>query len=451
MEPGMARVVTIATVALACLPLPSFAQTEPLLPLPPPPVTSQTPPAPGEPTIEGQSVAQRLRPELAPVGLRLGSYFFYPRAEVDEAYNDNIFATAANAVGDFITTLMPSFDLMSNFPTSGLNFHGGAAIGTYASHSALDYQDAYGAVDGHIDLSALNRVYGGLRLQQLHEEPGSPEFPGNAREPVLYHTYSANIGDQQSGTILGYKADASVLRQEFQAVPATGGGLIYQSDRNATVYDGALEGDYERVPGNQIYLRGEGDYRAYDHAAGNGIPIRTSQGARVDLGTRVDLTGITFVDGYVGYLQQDYQSSLLGTISGVDFGGHVIWNATTLTTVTLHVDRSVQDIDSEVGTASGVSYALSPGYLHTIAGLNIDHELLRNLLLNANVSYFNDAFKGISRNDDNFTGSIGAKYLLNRNLFLGLTDTLWSRNSTGSQATNNFTQNIVLLRLSTQL
>lgn len=447
----MKLAVVFCGLAVMGLPQLGRAQTEQLNPLPPPPLLPQAAPAPGEPTIEGQTVAARARPEVDPLGLRVGDFFFYPRGELDESFNDNIFATSSHKTGDFLTTFAPSFDILSNLPTNGINFHGGAAIGAYASHSEMNFQDAYGAVDGHLDVTALNQIYGGLRAQQLHEDPGSVEFPGNAREPVLYHEYTANIGNKQTGTILGYQADASVTRQEFEKVPATGGGFVFQSARDATIYDGALEGNYELVPGNQIYLRGEGNYRAYDHAAGNGIPIRTSAGFRVDVGTRIDLTGVTFVDGYIGYLEQNYEASPLGSISGLDFGGHLVWNVTTLDTVTLHVERSVQDVDSEISQALGVSYALSPGYLHTDADVKIDHELLRNLILNANAGFFNDDFKGINRSDNNFTAGVGAKYLLNRNLYLGLTYSFLNRSSSGSHAVNSYSQNIFLLRISTQL
>src|SRR5947208_897260 len=80
----------------------------------------------------GETVIQRPRPELDPIGLHAGDFFWFPRAELDESYNNNIFATPSPTTSDFITTLQPSFDLLSSFPRNALNLHGGAALQYYA-------------------------------------------------------------------------------------------------------------------------------------------------------------------------------------------------------------------------------------------------------------------------------------------------------------------------------
>ncbi len=41
----------------------------------------------------GDTVATRARPEYDPLGIRAGSFLFFPQLSVDELYNDNIFAT----------------------------------------------------------------------------------------------------------------------------------------------------------------------------------------------------------------------------------------------------------------------------------------------------------------------------------------------------------------------
>ena len=58
---------------------------------------------------------QRPRPELDPLGMHVGDYFWFSRAELDEAYNSNIFATSRATTSDLITVLAPAFDLLSSF------------------------------------------------------------------------------------------------------------------------------------------------------------------------------------------------------------------------------------------------------------------------------------------------------------------------------------------------
>lgn len=59
--------------------------------------------APNVPLQGGLTVVDRPRPELDALGLRAGPWLFIRRAEVDEAYNDNIFATNSGTKSDQIT------------------------------------------------------------------------------------------------------------------------------------------------------------------------------------------------------------------------------------------------------------------------------------------------------------------------------------------------------------
>jgi hypothetical protein len=86
-----------------------------------------------------------------------------------------------------------------------------------------------------------------------------------------------------------------------------------------------------------------------------------------------------------------------------------------------------------------------------VVGLSLDHELLRNLLLNANADFINDNFKGINRNDKQYDIGVGAKFLVRRELYLGASYTYSHRDSSGAQAALPFSQNIIMLRIATQL
>lgn len=415
-----------------------------MLPVPIPPTGPNVPGDKAVPLEQGKTVVDRPRPELDPLGLPVGPFFFYPRAEIDEAYNDNIFASRSATKDDFITVLAPSFDLRSNFGTNALNLSAGAAISRYITHSAFDTEDYFLKGDGRLDVDNVHDFHGALNFQRLHEDPGSPDVAGGAAEPVHYSTYGATAGFEQTKLRVVYSADLSAQREEYEAVPSVGGGLIQESDRNNWAYELALRGGYEFQTGYQAFVRGTVNMRDYDHAA-LGAPGRNSHGYRADVGTRIDLTGVTYVEAYVGYLDQIYDSNALGSVSGYDVGANVVWNVTELTSVSGKVERNVQDAPvSVVGTTA------SPAYLHTAVGVRVDHELLRNLLLNGQLTFANDDFHGLNRTDDDYLAGVGAKYLLNRNFYLGATYTYEHRDSSGTQAVNQFSRNVFMLRASTQ-
>jgi hypothetical protein len=432
-------------LALAVAPTMALAQaTEPMLPVSPPPVAPNLPVEPVLPQ-RGLTVVERERPELSPLGVRFGDWFLYPRFEVDEAYNDNIFATSTAPTGSFISALLPSFDLRSNLPQNALELSAGAVISFYTKDANFNTQDAYGNLAGRLDVDAVHDFHGTLSAVQAHEDPGSPNVAGNFAAPLVYDTYAATVGFAQTRLRLGYSADLAAAHQTYQSVPLVGGGMASQSFQNNDAYEGALRAYYEVAPNYQAYVRGAYNQRIYPQIPA-GQPTRDSAGFRADLGAHIDITGVTYGEVFVGYLQQYYRSSFYGNIGAVDLGANIVWNVTQLTSVTLKGGRTVEDTNSSV-----VGTAPSPGYLESAVVLRVDHELLRNLLLDVSASYVNDAFKGISRTDNYYLVGAGAKYLLNRYLYLSLDYIYEQRESSGSAAINPFARNIIMLRLSTQL
>ncbi len=444
--------VVLFGFGLGLSPWGALAQTtEPLLPIPLVPAAPQAPALPDQPSVRGQTVTERARPEVEALGVPVGNFFFFPRLEVGEFFNDNIFATSSNRVSDFITVIAPAFDLKSDFTNHALNVSGGAAIGQYARNPSQNFNDAYGAVNGRIDVDRLHQLYGGARVDHLHEPLTSPDAPGDAAQPVKYLQFSGLAGFAQNGLRTGYDTNLAFVRQQYDDVPAIGGGTIPQGTRNNNAIELAVRGTYEFVPNYQGFVRAAGNVRRYDNSVdGNPAnPNRDSNGFRADIGARIDLTGVTYVEVFAGYLAQ-YYTAPLSNITGLDAGANIVWNVTPLTTISLRGERSAQDTNDFVAVAAGTPQN-SPGYLLSTANLNIDHELLRNLLLNAQLSYENDDFIGIQRTDNIFAASVGAKYLLSRYVYLGANYVYAYRTSSGASAINPYSNNIVLFRVGLQL
>jgi len=423
-------------------PLDAMGQaTEPLLPVPPPPSGPQAPTPPGQPTYPSETVAQRPRPELDPLGLRFGDFFWFPRGELDEVYNSNIFATPTPTIADFITALQPGFDLLSSFPRNALNLHGSATTQFYASHSDQNTQDGFVSTDGRLDVDAGSSIYGSAEAAHLHIPRTSTNSPTGAAQPVTYWNYTANAGYRQTGLRVGYQADIAIQDTQYNAVPAIGGGILPQSPSDTIISQAALRGSYELIPDYLGYIRVAGNLTDYPHTGLGGARFN-STGYRANIGVQILPRHILSGEIYAGYLSQIYDVSSLGSISGLDAGGRLVYNVTRLTTATFTGLRTVIPSNVTVANTTGTSY-----FATTVAA-NVDHELLRNLLLNANAGYENDTYHGVSLTNNIFSVGVGFKYLLNRNLYLGGSYNYQQRNSTA--AGSSYTQNILLVRLSTQ-
>ena len=446
--------LTTCVTALALVPAVAKAQTA--IPAPPeaqPPVAPTAPtqqPAAGTPLERGESVLDRPRPEYDPLGIRLGSFFLYPKLELDELYNDNIFATQSSAKSDFITVASPTLDLRSNWATNMLNLSAGASVGTYASQSSENYGDYFVAANGRYDISHFLAALSSLRYEHLHEERDAPDAVGNAANPPQFDAYTGSVGLAQTGLKIGYDAEFGFHREDYSNVNAIGGGVLNEQIRNVNDYAPSLKVSYELAPRYDAFVRAEGLISQYDNSSGGvaGAPNRNSQGYRADVGATIDLTGVTYIEVFGGYLDQMYNAPL-SSIHGLDAGAKVVWNVTELTSIKLDANRQVQDENNTALSSQGLTLN-SPGYLRSLVTLSADHELLRNLLLHAEIDYENDDFVGIQRTDDRYDFGVGARYLLNRNLYLGASYTYTKRNSDGSAQTNPFSRNLFLVRLGTQ-
>jgi hypothetical protein len=139
----------------------------------------------------------------------------------------------------------------------------------------------------------------------------------------------------------------------------------------------------------------------------------------------------------MGYFQQDFPHVANQDLGGFALHGTLQWFPTELTTVTLKVNRLVQD--------SAIQF--SSGYVDTGGLFEVDHELRYNVILSGLFSYNNDSYQGLDRTDERWTAGIGAKYLFTREVGVGLNFNHDSQVSSGANRFINFDINRVMLNL----
>ena len=428
------------------LPLGAVAQiTEPLLQLLPGPAPPSAPEAPAATpplSAAGQTVTGRPRPEFNPLGLHLGEFFWYPRAELDESYNSNIFATTASPTADLVTAFSPSFDLLSIFPRSSFDLSGSATFQDFAAHPAQNTQTGVVSASGGLGVTSGSSLYANALVSHPYISYGSPNSPSDIAEPVTYWNYLARAGYAQGGRRISYGVDVGVAAAQYNAAPLVGGGVSPQSSQNSLISDAALHASYEIAPDYLGFMRIDGSRYSYLRATS-----ANSTTYRIDFGLQILPRHVIFGNVYAGYLVQNSTQSSLGSIPFPDYGGELVWTVTTLTTLTFDGLRTFFT-GTPANTTTITPGPAGNGYLASSVGVRADHELLRNLLLTLNATYENDNFQGITRTDNVFGAGAGVTYLINRYLFLGGSFSYYQRNSTFAGA--SFNQDIVMLRVGTQ-
>ena len=421
------RLAAFCLLVVSFLPLDAFAQiTESLLP---------TPLAPPRAPQEQPSA-------FGPLGVPVGNFFWFPRAELDEAYNSNVFATSTgHTTGALITALTSSFDLLSNFPRDSLNLHGGSLSQFYAGHSAQNTQDGFASADGTLDVTGGSSLYGTAQVAHQHISYGSPNSPGDIAEPVTYWAYNADAGYYAGGRRFTYGVDFGVTAAQYNAAQLFGGGVLPQSSQNAIAYSAAVYGGYQIIPDYVGYIRIGGTLFDYLRIPVGQISPNFST-YRADIGLQILPRHLISGDAYVGYLIQNFSQSSLGSNSTPDFGGDLTWTITPLTTLTF-----TGLMTFATGTPGTSIPSAGNSYLSRVFTAGVSHQLLPNLQLGFTGTYINNSFQGITRTDNVFVVSAGLRYQVNRNLYIGVDGYYTQQNSTGG---NPFTQDGVTLRAATQ-
>lgn len=383
-------------------------------------------PAGAQEPARGETVTDRARPELDPLGIRTGGFLFYPQIGIAGRYDDNIFATDTLEDDDFITVVSPSLELRSNWNNHELNLFATGEIGRYSDFDTEDYEDFTVGFDGRVDVSRDSNISLGVSFAQFHEDRGDTAPQGT--EPTEFDVLSADASLYRKFGRFSLGIDGGLQRFDFDATSAGSNDF-----RDRDELEGTLRLGYEIVPEYEAFVRGTYFERDYDLTS-----TRNSTGYEAVVGTAIDLTGVTTGELFAGYRSQNLDGVAFETIEGAQYGGEITWNASGLTTVNVLVERTIEET-----TLAGAS-----GFFATHAGLSVDHELLRNLLLGADVNFTARKYEGITRDDDDTEVGLNAKYLLNRHLYITASYDFTSRNS--NAPLEDFTKNVYFIQIQTQ-
>jgi hypothetical protein len=312
----------------------------------------------------------------------------------------------------------------------------------YSQFSRLDYTDWFVSGNGRLDVTRDSAFFAGGGIAHEHEDPGEPNAAQDAKNPTEYDLINGSGRYVQTfGRFRGI-GEATILRLDYDKTNTVAGPSTSNADRDYNVYAGGMQLGYEIVPSYEAFVRAEGNQRKYDERLDAGGVEHNSQGYTAVAGVSLDLGGVTFGDVYVGYLEQFYEDNAFNTLSAPTFGGALTWNATTLTSLTARVARVVQETTED--NASGI--------LRTTGGLSADHELLRNLILTAGLTITNDDYQNIKRNDYYYIAGVGARYLMNRNVYANIGYQFVRHTTEGRDTTDNsYYQNLVRIGLEAQL
>lgn len=385
-------------------------------------------------------VLQRERPEYQAAGIRLSTFTLYPKVEAGVGYSDNAYQIAGGSVSDGFVLLSPSVTASSNWAVNQLTLDANYRAKRYFSETPRNEDNYSIGANGRLDITRSWTIDTQLRSARNTEPRASAASPQDAAEAVQYQQTSGGIGSTFSGSRVRGQISANFDKLSFDEARTFAGGTLDQRNRDQTVLRTTGRGEFAISPDTSLFAQVGYTNTRYDRPLAFGVANRDSNEVNVLGGATFDLSALVRGAVGIGYVDRRYDAPIYKDLSGLAAEAKVEYFLSQLTTVGLTVRRTVQDS----------YYFNSSGYFATAGAFRVDHELLRNLLLNAQVAYEVDDFTDNAGTIKVFRASGGGRYLLNREFGFGFVVGHDKRSGSGPVETNTFSETRALISVIVQ-
>jgi len=381
------------------------------------------------------SVRERITPGYDAAGLPIGDFTLSPSIDVNTNYTDNVYALQNSKTSAAFVRLAPAASLQSNWSRRSLTLEADGLVDRYATQHSENDEEINLSGYGTQQLGGNTRVQFITRYHQGQESRESQNAVALTERPIRYETATAAIGASQRFANFLLLGEAGITHSNyFDARYKRDDSVLDQDYRDNDLKRLRLRGEIAQSPSLAYFGQVTRSTTNYSLDASNGN-ARSSTKYELLGGVRFELPIPARGEIGIGYVNANYQSAQFRSFSGLAINSQVLFFPTQLTTVTVNAQRSVND----AGTLT------SSGYVALSGGIQVDHELLRSLVLTASAQLERDTFNGADRKDGRVALGLGANYRLNRGLSLRFNYDRLALTSHGTDRYKSFSRNRVLV------
>lgn len=357
--------------------------------------------------LSPNEVLSRAKPEYDQVGFRAGGFKILPDVDVKAIYDDNVYASDILKRGDASALATATVDVQSNWNRNSLTVRGQVSAERFAKQTTQNNETASLLVNGTYDISREIAVDASARIAHLVEPRGSQGDAFIGGTPSQYGYKQIGGAVRAMPGKLDLRVAADIGDYAYQDV-RFGNVRISQDYRDRTEANASARAAYSLSPNIAGYIKGSYANARYENNQ-SGFKLDSDVTSVVG---GVDFTISRLIVGYagVGYIKQKFDDPRFRDVSGFAYDGRIVYNPTTLLSVTLSGSSTVQQ-SGIIGVG---------GVLQRDIKLQADYELLRNFVVHAQGGAIHRDYRGIDRTDNYAEGQIGGTYLLNRQMSFDL-------------------------------
>lgn len=367
-----------------------------------------------QPGLLDPALPVTVRPAQAPndpyaqLGIRLGGLTLLPAFGQSIGYDSNPNRTDGNRRGSFLSQTEGELGIQSNWSRHELTGFLRGAYDVYPSNPAANRPEGAGRLGLRIDATRDTQFDVEGHYQIDTQRPGNPNLGVATRERPDVFTEGASAGVTQRFNRLVVGLRGTVDRADYDDAKLTDGTTLSQRDRDLTSYGGRLRVGYELTPGLVPFVEGTIDTRQYDLTTDSAGFRRSSDGYAGRLGTTFELTRLLTGEISAGAVHRVYQDSRLPDLTSPVADLSLIYAFSPLTTIRATGTAAVDE--TTVPGANGIRTFRG--------GVEIAHQLRRNLTLTAGFNLAEYDYLGATLTEREFAATVRADYRVNRWLAL---------------------------------
>ncbi len=367
--------------------------------------------------------------------ITFGSFRVWPNLTLRQEYDDNIFATKDGKESDFISVVTPALEAWKSFGRHNFKLRAESEIRHHWDNDSENIQNHSLAFDGDIEArkvlnipvrvtyndrhlsrktqrrsSANQLAVAPLNIKRLEAESGFVYKPNRLELSLLGNYKSIRLGNED----------------------LINGGRLIRDNRDSNSKSAKARLTYDLKEDISPFL--EVSYT--DQEFINEYPSLQS---RNNTSTRV-LAGANFnfkdlVTGFIGLGldNNNFEENSIESTNDISLNAKVSWEPTTKTSLTLNASRATSE-DNE----------LIAQLTETNLGLEVQHELQKDLFGRVNLDYKDNNFSETGRRDTTYDLGFEAIKFITPNLHIGAGYSFTTQNSTINGL--GFNNSVIFLR-----
>jgi hypothetical protein len=385
-------------------------------------------------------VLGRPQPLYASPGVNLGSFVIRPLLRETFGYDSNPQAITGGRGSPLIED-QAAISANSNWVRNSLAANLSVDKVNYTTLPIQNATNWTAAVAGTYDIGS-DKLFASFAHQSMSERPGQIGAV-NLTQPLAYTVDDYRLGyNFNTAGRFSLSPDVDYSTYSFGSSAGSTATLI----DNRAVLQEELVSRYEFSTLRYAVLVLRGTEISYNSLPA-GTPSPNSIGGTVLAGLDYAAAGVFRYRILVGYQVRKYASRDISSLSAPTVEASVIWTPTRLTTVTATLRNDIQDAADQSIT----------GFTYTAGRLSVDHELRRNVLLNAfgdiqhgafpstKAALANTALAQNAGSQNTYAGGVGVTVLLNRNVRLSARYVLSEHSASGVGATGAYSDNTAIV------